>query len=99
MKIVIDREKYIVKKDGEEITLARIEFEILWLLCSVPGKVFSRAKIFEKVWVEKSLSKDRTVDVRFVNLRKKLGHELFRTIKGVGYKITLEKSDITIINS
>ena len=99
MKIIIDREKYRVIKNDEEITLSRVEFEILWLLCGVPGKVFSRNKIFEKIWTENSLSNNRTVDVRFVSLRKKLGSEIFKTIKGVGYKITLEKSDITIINS
>ncbi len=98
MKIIIDREKYLVIKNGEEITLSRVEFEILWLLCFIPGKVFSRKHIFEKIWAENSLSNDRTVDVRFVSLRKKLGSEIFKTIKGVGYKTTLEKSDITIIN-
>jgi two-component system alkaline phosphatase synthesis response regulator PhoP len=99
MEIVIDREKYLVVKNGEEINLPKIEFEILWLLCSVPGKVFSRTKIFEKIWPEKSQSKDRTVDVRFVHLRKIMGSELFKTIKGVGYKIALKETDIKIINS
>lgn len=98
MKLHIDREKHLIKKDGEEIFLSRKEFEILLLLCSVPGKVFPRTKIFQTIWNEKSLSKERTVDVHLVNIRKKLGNKIFKTIKGVGYKITIEKKDIEIKN-
>lgn len=88
MSIIIDREKYIVIKEGEEIELPRKEFELFRLLCTIPGKVFSRQQIFEKVWGQKSSSKERTVDVHIVNIRKKLGSTLIRTIKGVGYKVT-----------
>jgi two-component system alkaline phosphatase synthesis response regulator PhoP len=94
MGLIIDREKYIVMKDKNSIELPKKEFELLRLLCSTPGKVFSRRIIFEKVWGEKSNSNDRTVDVHIVNIRKKLGNDLIRTIKGVGYKITTE--DISI---
>ena len=94
MSLIIDREKYLVTKDKKEIELPRKEFELLRLLCTVPGKVFSRKIIFEKVWGDKSASNERTVDVHIVNLRKKLGNELIRTLKGVGYKITTE--DISI---
>ena len=91
MSIIIDREKYIVIVGGKEIELPRKEFELFRFLCSVPGKVFSRSQIFEKVWGEKSKSNDRTVDVHIVNIRKKLGNKLIRTITGVGYKITEEE--------
>ncbi len=94
MSLIIDREKYVVIKDKKEVDLPRKEFELLRLLCTVPGKVFSRSQIFEKIWGEKSSSGERTVDVHIVNIRKKLGNELIRTIKGVGYKITTE--DISI---
>ena len=94
MKLIIDRARHAVKTNGEEITLPRKEFEILWVLCSVPGKVFSRTAIFQRVWDTKSKSNERTVDVHLVNLRKKIGSEFFRTIKGVGYKITTEKIEI-----
>ena len=97
MSIIIDREKYVVIIAGKEIELPRKEFELFRLLCSVPGKVFSRSAIFEKVWGGKSLSNERTVDVHIVNLRKKIGDKLIRTIKGVGYKITTE--DITVKDS
>ncbi|MEK6615056.1 MAG: response regulator transcription factor [Bacteroidota bacterium] len=91
MSIIVDREKFVVKNNGKEIELTRKEFELFWLLCSVPGKVFSRSQIFEKVWGEKSFSNERTVDVHIVNIRKKLGNQLIRTITGVGYKITEEE--------
>ena len=94
MSLIIDREKYLITKDKKSIELPRKEFELLRLLGSVPGKVFSRKLIFEKVWGDKSSSNERTVDVHIVNIRKKLGGELIRTIKGVGYKITTE--DISI---
>ena len=89
--MTIDREKYLIIKDKEEIILSRKEFQILWMLCSVPGKVFSRKTIFENVWGEKSKSKERTIDVHLVNIRKKFGNDIFRTIKGVGYAITIDK--------
>jgi len=94
MKLVIDRDKYAVVKDKEEINLPRKQFEILWLLCSVPGKVFSRQTIFEKIWGQGCDSQDRTVDVHLASLRKKVGPELFRTIKGIGYKVTIDKVDL-----
>ena len=96
MNIIIDREKYIFIANGKELELPRKEFELLYLLCSVPGKVFSRKQIFEKVWGLKSSSKERTVDVHIVNIRKKISDKIIRTIKGVGYKITTE--DVLIKN-
>lgn len=94
MKLLIDREKYSVIKNKEEISLPRKQFEILWLLCSVPGKVFSRQTIFEKVWGHVSASQDRTVDVHLSIMRKKVGPEFFKTIKGIGFKITTDKIEL-----
>ncbi|NOU46007.1 MAG: winged helix-turn-helix transcriptional regulator [Bacteroidales bacterium] len=94
MKLQIDREKYSVMMNKEEINLPRKQFEILWLLCSVPGKVFSRQIIFEKIWGQGSVSQDRTVDVHLSSLRKKIGPEIIRTIKGIGYKITIDKIEL-----
>ena len=88
MQITIDREKFEVVRNGKEIILSRKEFEILYLLCEFPGKVFSRKKIFLAVWGEESESKERTVDVHILNLRKKLGDSIIRTIKGVGYRLS-----------
>ncbi|MFN8309452.1 MAG: response regulator transcription factor [Chitinophagales bacterium] len=84
--IEIDREKYVVIKDGKEITLPRKEFELLGLLVSKPGRVFKREEILNKVWGNDTIVGDRTIDVHIRKLREKIGEELFKTIKGIGYK-------------
>lgn len=82
----IDREKYIVVKEGAEINLPRKEFELLALLASKPGKVFTREVILDKVWGGEVIVGDRTIDVHIRKLREKLGEEYIRTVKGIGYK-------------
>ena len=67
------------------------EFELLSLLSSKPDKVFKREKIMEKVWGEKVIVGDRTIDVHIRKLREKIGNKYFKTIKGVGYKFIIEK--------
>lgn len=85
-KLRIDRESYLVFKDGAEISLPRKEFELLSLLASKPGKVFARDEILNKVWGDEVVVGDRTIDVHIRKLREKLGEEFIRTVKGVGYK-------------
>jgi two-component system alkaline phosphatase synthesis response regulator PhoP len=84
--IEIDKEKYIVIKEGKEITLPRKEFELLGLLVSKPGRVFKREEILNKVWGNDTIVGDRTIDVHIRKLREKIGDEMFKTIKGIGYK-------------
>lgn len=85
--MIINREEYKIIKDGEEIILPKKEFELLYLLASKPGKVFKREEILSKVWGDDVVVGGRTIDVHIRKLREKIGEELFRTIKGVGYKI------------
>jgi len=85
-KLRIDRESYLVYKEGEEISLPRKEFELLSLLASKPGKVFAREEILNRVWGDEVVVGDRTIDVHIRKLREKLGEEFIRTVKGVGYK-------------
>jgi len=85
-EIEIDRETFLVYKDGRKIQLARKEFELLFLLASKPGKVFTREYILEKVWGDEVLVVDRTIDVHIRKLREKIGDKYIGTIKGVGYK-------------
>ena len=84
--IVIDRERYLVLKEGKEIVLPRKEFELLALLYSKPQKVFSREEIFSNVWGNDVIVGDRTIDVHVRKLRVKIGDHHIVTIKGVGYK-------------
>ena len=85
--IEINREEYKIIKEGKEITLPRKEFELFYLLASKPGKVFKREEILDKVWGNEVIVGGRTIDVHIRKLREKIGEELFKTIKGVGYKI------------
>lgn len=82
----IDRDRYVVVKDGSEMTLPKKEFELLALLISSPGKVFNREKILTSVWGEDVVVGDRTIDVHIRKLREKIGDTYIKTIKGVGYK-------------
>jgi two-component system alkaline phosphatase synthesis response regulator PhoP len=84
--IVIDRETFLVYKNGVKIQLARKEFELLFLLAGKPGKVFTRDFILEKVWGDEVLVVDRTIDVHIRKLREKIGDDYIGTVKGVGYK-------------
>jgi two-component system alkaline phosphatase synthesis response regulator PhoP len=87
--IEIDREKYLVYKDGEKLSLPKKEFELLSLLASKPGKVFSRKEIMSKIWGNDIIVGDRTIDVHIRKLREKIGEEQFKTIKGIGYKFDM----------
>jgi len=89
----IDRERFQVFKhmdDAEqktEIELAKKEFEILWLMAQKPGRVFSRNEIFRKIWGLEVIVGNRTIDVHVSKLRDKVGNNIIKTVKGVGYKL------------
>jgi two-component system alkaline phosphatase synthesis response regulator PhoP len=91
--IFIDKDRYIVMKDGEEMTLPKKEFELLGLLASQPGRVFTREQILSNVWGNDVVVGDRTIDVHIRKLREKLGDNHFKTVKGVGYKFEPETTD------
>src|SRR5665648_73294 len=84
--IVIDKERYLILKDGVEMVLPRKEFELLSLLVSKPGKVFTREEIYYSVWGDNVVVGDRTIDVHIRKLREKIGNEQIKTLKGIGYK-------------
>lgn len=84
--VIMDRERFLVIKDGKEIVLPRKEFNLLELLYSKPQKVFTREEIFSQVWGNDVIVGDRTIDVHIRKLREKIGDEHIVTVKGVGYK-------------
>lgn len=85
----IDREKYMVNYQGNDITLARKEFELLALLAGKPGKVFLRNEILNQVWGTEVIVGDRTIDVHIRKIRQKLNLDCITTVKGVGYKFEM----------
>jgi two-component system alkaline phosphatase synthesis response regulator PhoP len=84
--LVVDRARVSVERNGQLIELAKKEFELLNLLISKPGKVFTREEIFNKVWGTDVIVGNRTIDVHIRKLREKIGDDYIRTIKGIGYK-------------
>lgn len=86
MGITIDPGTYTVTKDGADLVFPKKEFELLYLLISKPGKVFTREKILSKIWGENVFVVDRTIDVHIRKIREKIGDDLIQTVKGVGYK-------------
>jgi two-component system, OmpR family, alkaline phosphatase synthesis response regulator PhoP len=84
--LVIDKERYLIKIGSEEMILPRKEFELLSLLVSKPGKVFTREEIYSSVWGENVVVGDRTIDVHIRKLREKIGNDHIKTLKGIGYK-------------
>src|ERR1700722_8180180 len=84
--IKINKESYSVSVGDEELSLPKKEFELISLLASKPGKVFSREDILHKIWGEDVVVGDRTIDVHIRKLRQKLGDDKIKTLKGVGYK-------------
>jgi len=86
--LVINKEQFNVQKKGEEdkIVLAKKEFELLCLLASKPGKVFSREEIFKSVWGSDVIVGNRTIDVHIRKIREKVGEGYIKTVKGIGYK-------------
>lgn len=85
-KIIINYDQYKVMINDNEMILPRKEFELLSLLASQPGKVFKRDEILDTVWGNEVVVGGRTIDVHIRKLREKLGDDLFKTMKGVGYK-------------
>lgn len=90
--LLIEKDAHRVTRNGEEIALTPIEFEILWLLASHPGRVYSTDEIFEQVWKEQVYEVNNTVMVHIRRLREKIEldskkPELIKTVWGVGYKV------------
>lgn len=88
--LVIDREAFLVFRKGERIVLAKKEFELLYLLASKPGKVYTREVILKNIWEDSVVVTNRTIDVHIRKLREKLGDNYVSTVKGVGYKFELK---------
>lgn len=85
----IDPVQFVVEYKGEQIILAKKEFELLYLLASKPGRVFLRNEILSQIWGTDVIVGDRTIDVHIRKIRQKLGLDCITTVKGVGYKFEL----------
>lgn len=94
--ISIHTEEHIVYKKNEKITLTPKEYEILCILASNKGRVYSTKMLYELIWKDPFMENDKSVIAHIRNLREKIGDNAkegtyIKTIWGVGYKI--EKED------
>lgn len=88
--LIIDKQKYQVNKNGEELHLPKKEFELLYLLATKPNYVFERDFILNTIWGTDIVVGDRTIDVHVRKLREKIGSRFIKTVKGIGYKFVNE---------
>ncbi len=88
--VTINPKKRKVTRKGEEVSLTKIEYDILNLLANDPGKIFSRDEIYGHIWGRHVIVGERTLDVHMNNLRKKIGKSKIRTKKGIGFSINPE---------
>lgn len=88
--ISIDRTSYTINIKGKgEVTLPKKEFELLHFLAQNPNKVFSRDELLQNIWGSDVYVLARTVDVHIRKVREKIGEDHIKTVKGVGYKFSL----------
>jgi len=92
--LALDESRHVAQLDGKPLELTPVEFRLLAMLASAPGKVFSRASLLERLYPDHRVVADRTVDAHVKNLRKKLGElrpgeDRLPSIYGVGYKLEL----------
>ena len=86
--IEVDKSKHLILYKGEEVHLARKEFNLLYYLMTIPGKVFTREEIISEIWKDAFVG-DRTIDVHVRKIREKISTHYIKTIKGVGYKFDI----------
>jgi DNA-binding response OmpR family regulator len=89
--LTIDLARRVVERDGQPVQLTYVEFELLRILASHPGRVFTRQALLEELWGGSEYREPRTIDVHVRHLREKLERdpkqpELIFTVRSVGYR-------------
>ncbi len=86
-RLSIDPATRRVTRNGEEVHLTPTEFDLLFRLAETPHVVFGRARLLEQVWGHRIVAGERTVDSHVRSIRRKLGHDVIRTVHGIGYSL------------
>lgn len=88
--LTMNEARFSAKVDGKEVKLGVIEFKMLLVLASNPGRVYSRSQLLERVWDDAAGFDERTVDVHILRLRKQLtgtaASDIVETVRGIGYR-------------
>ena len=93
-RLVVDESRFEVKLDGATVSLTPVEFRLLKTLAAAPGRIYSRDQLMDKLYEDRRVVLDRTVDTHVKNVRRKLARiapeeDIIRSIYGVGYKLEL----------
>jgi DNA-binding response OmpR family regulator len=96
--LVLDPDGRTLRRDGVEVSLTRSEFDVLWTVIRAGGRAVSRAEILESMWGRTWFGDDHVVDVHIANVRRKLGPDpsggrYVETVRGVGYRVEVRRSD------
>ncbi len=92
-RLVVDRTQHRVLVDGQPVELTAKEFDLLAVLAEEPGRAVPRQELFSRVWDPVWIGTGKTLDVHVASLRKKLGDsELIETVRGVGYRLAVDKA-------
>lgn len=86
-EIALAAENMRVYQKGEEVSLTRIEFDLLKLFMENPERVFTRDNLLNQVWGYDFCGEEKAVNIHIMNLRRKLGADCIETIRGVGYRL------------
>lgn len=89
--IEIDRVSREVFSDGKPVELTKLEFNLLVFLAESPNRVFTRNELLDEIWGVDEMSETRAVDNHVFQLRKKLNKNIFKTIRGIGYRLCIEE--------
>jgi two-component system response regulator BaeR len=89
--LVLDESRYQATLHGHELELTAVEFKLLHLLLSHPGRIYSRSQLMDKIYPDERIVSDRTIDSHVKKLRRKINavapdEELIHSLYGVGYK-------------
>jgi len=84
--LTIDKQSYTAYINNKQIVLPKKEFELLHFLATNPNKVFNRDELLQNIWGTDVYVLARTVDVHIRKIREKIGDDIIKTVKGVGYK-------------
>jgi two-component system response regulator BaeR len=89
--LLLDKNSYKATLDGQDLDLTAVEFQLLYLLASTPGRIYSRDQVMNQIYPDQRIVSDRTIDSHIKKLRKKIAliqpeRELVHSVYGVGYK-------------
>lgn len=87
---VIDKEQYVIINKNQKISLPRKEFEMLYLMYQQLHKVFTRQDFAKLIWNSPEVANSRTIDIHIRNIRKIVGEDIIKTVKGIGYRFNQE---------